>query len=50
MITYELVPAGNATVLTLTQEGFSSEEAYEHSNVNWDQVLQGMKKLLEQPR
>lgn len=46
-ITYRLTPHGDHTTLTITQEGFASKEAQEHSASNWQHVFEGLKKLLE---
>jgi uncharacterized protein YndB with AHSA1/START domain len=46
-VTYELVPSGNETVLTVTQDHVSSQEAKEHSEQNWNYVLGELKKFVE---
>ena len=46
-VTYELKAKGKATELTLTQDNNPSEESREHSEKNWQMVLDTMKKLLE---
>ncbi len=46
-ITYELHPEGDETRLSITQENISSAENATHSEGNWNQVLEGLKKLLE---
>lgn len=47
IITFELKPLNNTTVLTLTQSNFTSETAFEHSNKNWDLTLDLLKKIAE---
>src|SRR3954452_17529715 len=37
-VTYELVPSSSETVLTVTQDHVSSQEAKEHSEQNWNYV------------
>lgn len=46
-ITIQLTPKGNETELVLTQENFSSEEQYKHSDFGWNAVLNKIKGLLE---
>jgi len=46
-VTYELVPEGNATKLTITQEGNPTEESAKHSENNWGMVLDNLKRLSE---
>jgi uncharacterized protein YndB with AHSA1/START domain len=47
-VTFELSAAGNdATVLTLSQDNNTSEQAREHSEKNWGVMLAHLKKLLE---
>lgn len=48
-VAYELKPEGEGTLLTLTQDHNASEDARAHSEQNWQQVLQGLKKVVEQP-
>lgn len=47
-LTYRLSEANGDTVVTLTQDNNASDEEAEHSTQMWNNVLQGMKKLLEQ--
>lgn len=48
LVTYKLEDtADNKTLLTLTQEGFTNEEAQQHSQTNWTNVLQQIKQLTE---
>lgn len=46
-ITYELQDQGGKTTLTITQENIPSEEMKQHSEQNWNKVLQDLKNLLE---
>ena len=46
-VTYELEPQGEETILTVTQSGLMSEETKDHSDKNWEMVLQKLKDLLE---
>ena len=47
LVTYRLEGDPDHTVLTLTQEGFSGEEAKAHAEGGWAMVLDNLKKLLE---
>jgi hypothetical protein len=47
VLTFTLSPAENTTVLTLVQEGFSDEQASDHSGENWSAVLKTMKEIVE---
>ncbi len=46
-VTFELSPAEGGTRLVLTQDNAGDEKSREHSEKNWSQVLETMKKLLE---
>ncbi len=46
-VTYTLVPDGDSTLLTLTQDNNATREGMEHSKKNWTTVLEALKKLLE---
>ncbi|MBS1607752.1 MAG: SRPBCC domain-containing protein [Bacteroidetes bacterium] len=46
-VTYELVPAGDETMLIVTQDQVATPEAKEHSEQNWKYVLDELKKLVE---
>lgn len=46
LVTFEITPAENATLLTLTQKGFANEQAQEHSNASWQSVLEGIAKVV----
>ena len=48
IVTYKLDDLDGITHLTLSQEGFASEEARDHSETAWDMVLEGLKKLVEE--
>jgi uncharacterized protein YndB with AHSA1/START domain len=47
VVTFELQPQGNKTRLTLTQDHCTSEESRQHSEQNWNTVLNTMKEMLE---
>ncbi len=44
-VTYKLDNNDNQTTLTLTQQGFASEEAREHADKNWTMVLEKIKEI-----
>lgn len=46
-ITYELNEANGVTTLVITQDGIKTREAAEHSEQNWTQVFDGLKKIIE---
>jgi uncharacterized protein YndB with AHSA1/START domain len=46
-VRYELSNEDGGTRLTLTQDNNATREAAEHSEQNWNMVLDGLKKLLE---
>lgn len=46
-IRYELREKSGKTIFTVTQDGFTNQETYDHSLQNWDLVLTSLKKLLE---
>jgi uncharacterized protein YndB with AHSA1/START domain len=46
-VTFELSPAQGGTRLALTQDNAGDEKSRAHSEKNWGQVLETMKKLLE---
>lgn len=46
-ITYELSEANETTTLSITQDNVANEKAREHSEQNWNYVLNNMKELLE---
>ena len=47
-VTIELAEKGSATEVTLSQDNNANEEAREQSTKNWQMMLDGLKKLLEQ--
>ena len=46
-VTYTLSDLGDRTEVTITQDNNATEDEKEHSERNWNTVLDGMKKLLE---
>jgi len=46
-VTYELMEENGNTKLILTQNNNPTEEDKNHSEQNWETVLEGLKKLLE---
>ncbi len=46
-VRYELSSENGGTRLILTQDNNDSEESAQHSEQNWNMVLEGLKKLLE---
>jgi hypothetical protein len=46
-VTIELSGKGKQTHVSLQQANNATEEAREHSENNWNMILEGMKKLLE---
>jgi len=46
-VTYKLNRKEPDTILTLTQEGFASKQAREHSENNWGMVLDKIKEIIE---
>ncbi|MBX2920925.1 MAG: SRPBCC domain-containing protein [Chitinophagaceae bacterium] len=47
LITYRLDNADGKTLLTLTQKGFANEQAQQHSQEAWTNVLQQIKQMAE---
>lgn len=47
-VTYELSTSGNATILSIIQDGIETEEKKIHSEQNWIAVMGSMKKMIEQ--
>jgi len=47
VITYELAEKNNGTQLKITQENVESKESAEHSEENWNGVLQALKAYVE---
>lgn len=48
-VSYDLEEQYGKTILTVTQENVPTEAMRTHSEENWGKVLDGLKKLLEQP-
>ena len=44
---YHLEEQGDETLLTITQDGFKTQEAVERSEGDWGSVLNGLKELVE---
>jgi uncharacterized protein YndB with AHSA1/START domain len=47
-VTYELVAAGNETILNIMQDNVETEESREHSESNWKWILTELKKFVEE--
>lgn len=47
IVTFKLEPVSTGTQLTLTQSHFPTQIGYEHSDKNWDAVLDVMKNIIE---
>jgi uncharacterized protein YndB with AHSA1/START domain len=47
VITFELAPKPEGTLLRLTQSHFSTKQMYTHSDRNWEETLDTIKKLSE---
>ena len=47
-VIYELEPGSDRTIITLTQDNVTNEKELQHLQRNWNMVLDGMKKLLEE--
>ena len=47
LVTYQLNSENGKTILTLTQKGFASKKAQQHSQTAWTNVLQQIKELSE---
>jgi len=46
-VAYQLSESDGRTEVTITQDNNANEEEKQHSEQNWRQVLEGLKKLLE---
>jgi uncharacterized protein YndB with AHSA1/START domain len=44
---YRIEPTGKQTILTITQDNNADEKSRDHSQANWNIVLQGLKKIVE---
>lgn len=47
-VIYEITQQDKDNVVTITQDNIETEQEVQHMKENWDMVLAGMKKLLEQ--
>jgi len=47
LVTYKLDTTNGKTLLTLTQTGFTNEQAQQHSQTAWTNVLQQIKQMTE---
>lgn len=47
-VIYRIEPAGKQTVLTITQDNNADAKSRDHSQANWNMVLQSFKKVVEQ--
>ena len=47
IVTYELNDENGKTRLSLTQENFANEQSKEHSDKNWNIILNQMKEIIE---
>ena len=46
-VTIELAPAGESTDVELDQSGNADAKSREHSEQNWSQMLEGLKRVVE---
>jgi len=46
-VTVELMPSGSKTEVKLSQDGNASDEERQHSEQNWNTMLEGLKKVVE---
>jgi uncharacterized protein YndB with AHSA1/START domain len=44
---YRIEPTGKQTILTITQDNNADEKSRDHSQANWNIVLQSLKKVVE---
>lgn len=47
MVTYRLESRGSDTLLTISQQGYPSQESQQSSGNNWDSILQKIKEIVE---
>ena len=47
-IKYEISNDNHSTILTITQNGFKTQETLDHSEKNWSSILEGIKKIVEE--
>ena len=48
IVTIELAAKGEGTEVSLSQDNNPTEEAKKHNEKNWDMMLSGLKKILEE--
>ncbi len=48
IVAYRLFPDQKGTLLSITQDGIATAEAQQHSESNWESILNTLKKLVEQ--
>jgi uncharacterized protein YndB with AHSA1/START domain len=44
---YRIEPTGRQTILTITQDNNADQKSRDHSQANWNMVLQSFKKVIE---
>jgi len=49
LVRYDLIPDNDGTLVTVTQDNNLTEEEKVHSEANWKLVLEGLKKVVEEP-
>jgi uncharacterized protein YndB with AHSA1/START domain len=47
LVTWQLTPSGDGTVLSVSQDGIADESGVEGAKKNWTMVLEGLKKVVE---
>ncbi len=47
IVSFELQPIGNNTILNISQSNFANETSYEHSDKNWEVTLTSIKNIVE---
>jgi uncharacterized protein YndB with AHSA1/START domain len=47
LVTYSLEPVGDMTMLTLEQDNAKNEDQVAEMGKNWEMILQGLKKVVE---
>lgn len=47
-VTYLLEESNGITTCTVKQDGIENEESLQHSESNWQMILEGMKKMIEE--
>jgi hypothetical protein len=48
VITFDILPNATGTILRLTQSNFSTKLMYTHSDKNWEETMDTIKKLAEE--